>query len=208
MPRFPGMSGMHDMSGMSGMSTGPRGRRAAKQHAEGSAEMKRWLSRRAPAARRALAALAAVALLAIGGCASLGLGADPIEVNLVGLTPLPSTAFEHRLRVDLRLRNPNPRAYRLDGLRFRLDVNGHRLASGQSDIDVELPRLGEVVVPVVATTTLLDLVHQILVLSARSESEPQTFDYELRGRVFLAGSWGGIDFERRGSTADLETPSR
>lgn len=170
--------------------------------------MKRWLpgSRRRPLG--ALAAVGVAALLAIGGCASLGVGADPIEVNLVGLTPLPSTAFEHRLRVDLRLRNPNPRAYRIDGLRFRLDVNGRRLASGQTELDVELPRLGEVVVAVVATTTLLDLVHQILVLGARSEAEQQHFDYELSGRVFLAGTWGGLDFERRGSTADLETPGQ
>ena len=170
--------------------------------------MKRWLpgSRRRPLG--ALAAVGLAALLALGGCASLGVGADPIEVNLVGLTPLPSTAFEHRLRVDLRLRNPNPRAYRLDGLRFRLDVNGRRLASGQSELDVELPRLGEVVVPVVATTTLLDLVHQILVLGARSEGEQQTFDYDLSGRLFLPGTWGGLDFERSGSTADLATPSR
>jgi hypothetical protein len=170
--------------------------------------MKLWLSGSPGRALGALAAVGVAALLTVGGCASLGLGADPIDVNLVGLTPLPSTAFEHRLRVDLRLRNPNPRAYRIDGLRFRLDVNGRRLATGQTDLEVELPRLGEVVVPVIATTTLLDLVHQILVLGARSEGGQQSFDYELRGRVFLAGSWGGIDFERSGSTEDLETPSR
>ncbi len=170
--------------------------------------MKRWLPDLSRRGRGALAAVGAAALLAVGGCASLGVGAEPIEVNLVGLTPLPSTAFEHRLRVDLRLRNPNPRAYRIDGLRFRLDVNGRRLASGQSELDVELPRLGEVVVPVVTTTTLLDLVHQILVLGARSETEQQAFDYDLRGRVFLSGSWGGLDFERSGNTAELETPGR
>jgi LEA14-like dessication related protein len=162
--------------------------------------MKRWLS----GPSRALAL--AVALLAgpgATGCASLGVGAEPIEVNLVALTPLPSTAFEHRLRVDLRLRNPNPRAYRIDGVRFRLLVNGERLASGQAEVEAELPRLGEVVVPVTATTTLLDLVNQIVVLAARGEAQQQQLDYELTGRLFLAGSWGGIDFERRGSTLDL-----
>jgi hypothetical protein len=183
--------------------------------------MKRWLSMgrrrsRSPGTVRdafrvaasLVAALALAAGIGTGGCASLGLGAEPIEVNLVGLTPLPSTAFEHRLRVDLRLRNPNPRGYRIDGLRFRLDVNGLRLASGQSELEAELPRLGEVVVSVVATTTLLDLVHQILVLGARDEGAQQAFDFQLRGRVFLAGSWGGIDFERSGSTAELETRAR
>jgi LEA14-like dessication related protein len=168
--------------------------------------MKRWLRERGGRAARRLPglALAAAVALAGAGCASLGLGAEPIEVNLVGLTPLPSTAFEHRLRVDLRLRNPNPRAYRIDGLRFRLLVNGERLASGQAEVEAELPRLGEVVVPVTTTTTLLDLVNQIVHFGARSEAEQRQLDYELTGRIFLAGSWGGIDFERRGSTIELE----
>ena len=167
---------------------------------------KRRLARgRAP--RLVALVLAAAAALASGGCASLGVGAEPIEVHLVALTPLPSTAFEHRLRVDLRLRNPNPRAYRFDGLRFRLDVNGQRLASGMSEIQAELPRLGEVVVSAIATTTLLDLVHQILVLGARNDAEQTSFDYELTGRLFLAGAWGGIDFARSGSTLDLGEPA-
>jgi len=58
-------------------------------------------------------------------------------------------------------------------------------------------------VPVTATTTLLDLVNQIVVLGARSEAQQKELDYEIMGRIFLAGSWGGIDFERRGSTIDL-----
>lgn len=153
-----------------------------------------------------LALALAFALLAAPGCASLGVGAEPIEVNLVGITPLPSTAFEHRLRVDLRLRNPNPREYRIDGVRFRLLVNGQRLASGAADVEAVLPRLGDVVVPVTATTTLLDLVDQIVVLSGRSEAQQAELDYELTGRIFLAGSWGGVDFERSGSTLDLAKP--
>jgi hypothetical protein len=162
--------------------------------------MKRRLWR-APFPAAAVRMVTVATLLA--GCASLGIGGEPIEVNLVGLTPLPSTAFEHRLRVDLRLRNPNPRAYEIDGLRFQLDVNGQRLASGVADVEATLPRLGEVVIPVTTTTTLLDLVNQIAALGRMSETQQRTFDYELRGRVFLARSWGGVDFERRGSQQDL-----
>lgn len=166
--------------------------------------MKRRLSRRSTVFALAVVALA---LGAGSGCASVGVGAEPIEVNLAGLTPLPSTAFEHRLRVDLRLRNPNPREYRIDGVRFRLLVNGQRLATGQAEVEATLPRLGEVVVPVTATTTLLDLVNQVVVLAAREEAQQNELDYELTGRIFVAGSWGGIDFERRGSTLELQRPS-
>jgi hypothetical protein len=164
--------------------------------------MKRWLS---SARRRRVAGVSAGALLALlvaPGCASLGVGAEPIEVNLSGLTPLPSNAFEHRLRVVLRLRNPNPREYRIDGVRFQLDVNGQRLATGQEAVEATLPRLGEVVIPVTTTTTLLDVVNQIVSFGRRSEAQQRHFDYRLRGRLFLAGSWGGIDFDRSGSTAE------
>lgn len=154
-------------------------------------------------ARAAFALGVVIQTLAGAGCASLGVGAEPIEVNLAGVTPLPSTAFEHRLRVDLRLRNPNPRAYRIDGIRFRLLVNGERLATGQAEVEATLPRLGEVVVPVTATTTLLDLVNQIVALGARDEAQQTALDYELTGRIFLAGAWGGIDFERTGTTREL-----
>jgi LEA14-like dessication related protein len=136
----------------------------------------------------------------LSGCASLGVGGEPIEVQLVSLTPLPSTAFEHRLRVDLRLRNPNNHAYEIEGLRFVLDVNGSRLASGVSSETATLPRLGEVVVPVTTTTSLFDLVNQILAFG--QQQQPQ-FSYELNGKVFVKHSWGGLDFERQGSEIDL-----
>jgi LEA14-like dessication related protein len=147
-----------------------------------------------------MACLAAAGAALAPGCASVGAGREPIEVNLVQLAPLPSTAFEHRLRVDLRLRNPNNRDYEIDGLRFVLDVNGQRLASGVSSEPATLPRLGEVVVPVTTTTTLFALVNQLVRFG--TEQQPR-FEYRLRGKLFLAGLWGSIPFEREGSDADL-----
>jgi LEA14-like dessication related protein len=144
-------------------------------------------------------ALCALAAASLAGCASIGAG-EPVEVQLASLTPLPSNAFEHRLRVDLRLRNPNNRAYEIEGLRFLLDVNGERLASGVSNEPATLPRLGETVVSVVTTTSLLDVVNQIVVLSKQPQPK---FDYALRGKLFLAGLWGSIPFEHEGSERDV-----
>jgi LEA14-like dessication related protein len=150
--------------------------------------------------RRWLACGGAVLL---AGCASLGLGVEPIEVNVVDLTPLPSTAFEHRLLVQLRLRNPNDRGFEVDGLRFVLDVNGERLASGVTDQTTTLPRLGETVIAVPTTTTLLDVVNQVVAFTRMSDAQQPRFDYELRGRIFLAHAMGGVDFDRHGSAGDL-----
>lgn len=147
-----------------------------------------------------LTLLAGAAGALSAGCASLGVGREPIEVNLVQIAPLPSTAFEHRLRVDLRLRNPNNRDYAIDGLRFVLDINGQRLASGVSHEPATLPRLGEVVVPVTTTTTLFALVNQIVRFGTQ---EQPRFEYALRGKLFLAGLWGSLSFEHRGTDDDL-----
>jgi hypothetical protein len=149
--------------------------------------------------RRRSMPLVLLALALASGCASLGAGREPVEVSVVSLVPLPSTAFEHRLRIDLRLRNPNNRSYEIEGLRFVLDVNGRRLASGTSDRRATLPRLGDVVVPVVTTTTLFDLVNQIV---AFGREEQPRFEYALRGKLFLA-PWGSLAFERSGSDRDL-----
>ena len=137
------------------------------------------------------------------GCASLGLGGEPIEVNVVDLTPLPSTAFEHRLLVDLRLRNPNDRGFEVDGLRFVLDVNGERFASGVSDQRATLPRLGETVISVPTTTTLLEVVNQVVAFTRIGETQQPRFDYEVRGRIFLAHRLGSVDFTHKGSAGDL-----
>jgi LEA14-like dessication related protein len=155
---------------------------------------------RAEARAILVALLAASSAAFASGCASLGAGREPIEVNLVQLAPLPSTAFEHRLRVDLRLRNPNNRDYEIDGLRFVLDVNGQRLASGVTNEAATLPRLGEVVIPVTTTTTLFDLVNQIVRFG--TQQQPR-FEYRLRGKLFLAGLWGSLAFQHEGTDADL-----
>ena len=166
--------------------------------------MRRRSKRHDVRARAAIAVSLAAGALVASGCASM-LGREPIEVDVAGITPLASTAFEHRLRVDLRLRNPNDRAYEIDGLRFVLDVNGSRLASGVSNEPATLPRLGDVVVPVTTTTTTLDLVNQIVAFGR--QPQPQ-FDYALRGKLFLKGIWGSLSFEHRGSERDLLPAAR
>ena len=158
------------------------------------------VSRRAAPRLRTRAAIGLAALaLSLAGCASMA-PREPIEVHVARITPLASTAFEHRLRVDLRLRNPNNRAYEIEGLRFVLDVNGRRLASGMSSAAATLPRLGEVVVPVTTSTSLVDLVNQVV---AFGRLEQPRFEYALRGKLFLAGAWGSVAFEHSGSDRDL-----
>jgi Conserved secreted protein len=74
----------------------------------------------------------AMALL-IPGCASWFIKGEPPEVLVTNVTPLDATMFEQRLRVDLRVRNPNDFDYHLTGIDFTLNLNGKRLARGRGE---------------------------------------------------------------------------
>ena len=90
-------------------------------------------------------------VLAIG-CAGMRGTLEAPEVFLVGLEPLPGEALEQRFEVRLRVMNPNDRALSIDGVDFTLSVNGSRLTRGLTNEEVTIPRLGEAVVVVVATS--------------------------------------------------------
>ncbi len=140
-------------------------------------------------------ALFTVALsLFAAACAGYGQPIEPLEVFVIDIQPLDGGNFEQRFRIDLRILNPNDFDLEIDGLDFQLDVNGVRLTRGVSNQEIALPRLTEGVVTVMATTTLFDLLRQLV-----SASETEELSYEIRGRVFLANSLRRVEFERSGT---------
>jgi len=132
------------------------------------------------------------------GCASLFTSLAPPEVNVSNLVPLDSTLFEQRMRVDLRFRNPNDQPLEATGIDFQLDVNGQPLARGLGNESFTVPRLGETVVSVVATTTLLDVARQLLALG-----EQQDLDYVITGHLHLQSPvHRSVAFEHTGRPLD------
>jgi LEA14-like dessication related protein len=130
--------------------------------------------------RAAAGVFAAAGLWLLAACGTTA--AVPPQVRLVDLRLLESSAFEQRFEVDLRIGNPNDVDLPLDGLTFDLEVNGETFASGFSDQRVTIPRLSEEVVSVSASTTLLAMVRQMLLLAERGEVA-----YRLRGLAYLDG---------------------
>lgn len=137
---------------------------------------------------------AALIVLLGTGCATY----QPLDVAVVGLAPLPSTVFEQRLRVDLRVQNPNDRAFEGTGLTLRLTVNGQQLAQAVSAQPISVPRLGEARIQVEASTTLFDLARQILVLPERGS---ESMRYEIQGELHRAGMRPNLRFAKGGELA-------
>ena len=122
------------------------------------------------------------ALLALAACARLG-EAEPLRVQLADIRLLPGGLLEQRFQVELRLGNPNDFDLALDGLTFALELNDMPFARGLSNQAVTVPRLGEARLRVVASTTLIDLVQQVLILGQRSD-----LSYRIEGVVYLRGA--------------------
>ena len=120
----------------------------------------------------------------------------PPKINLSDLRILESNGFEQQVEVDLRLSNPNNFDIDLAGLTFVLNVNDSHFADGQSSDAFTLPRLGDAKVPVIATTTILDVVRQVLLLG-RSRS----IEFRIEGYAYVATGFGSrrVPFETEGS---------
>ncbi len=131
----------------------------------------------------------------MGGCAT----SNTVDVYLRQIKPLPSTLFEQRAEIELRIQNLTDVPVQATGLDLTLRLNDMRLARGVDGQAFTVPRLGETITTVTVSSSVFDTLRQIL--NAR---QADTFSYALKGRVITAG----VDkrFNRRGeiSRADLQ----
>jgi LEA14-like dessication related protein len=145
--------------------------------------------------RRLHALILSLLLLCLSACA-LFPNRDPVNINVVGLEPLPSQDLEVRFAIKLRVQNPNETAIDYNGIALDLDVNGHSLASGVSDQSGSIPRFSETIVSVPVSISAFSVLRQTLGLS-----QTQTFDnlpYVLRGKL-AGGPFGTMRFVDSGT---------
>ena len=149
--------------------------------------------------RRRLAGLAVamLGLTALGGCAGLRLGMQKPEVTVANIRLLDGNLLEQRFLLTLRVMNPNTSEIAIEGLTFKVDLNGQPFAKGVGNQPVVVPRLGEAMVEVTATTGLGGLLRQLKAFKGREK-----VDYRISGRL-VTGNFGGIDFDQ---TGEVELP--
>jgi len=137
-------------------------------------------------------------LFGLGGCALLQRH-DPLNINVVGIEPLPSQELEMRFAVKLRLQNPNDIAIDYNGVALELQVNGRPLASGVSDQAGSIPRFSETVLSVPVSISAFSVLRQTLGLSQTQRLD--NLPYVLKGKL-AGGLFGTARFVDRG-TLDL-----
>jgi LEA14-like dessication related protein len=136
-------------------------------------------------------------LLLLAGCASVLGGVEPPEVSLAGLAFEQPGLFEQRLRLEVRLRNPNDFQLDVERLLFDLEVNDRELGRGWTTAGFDVPAFGEAVVPVTIVVPMSDLIQGIIELGAI-----QRLDYRLSGEAKLRDrAFGIVPFEQAGNFA-------
>lgn len=143
--------------------------------------------------RHMLSRIGVLLVLAVSACAPIE-SAQPPQVRLADIRLLPGGLFEQKFELELVLTNPNNFDLPLDGMTFKLALNDAPFAEGVSNASVTVPRLGEARVPVVATTTILDIMQQVLALGGKGD-----LTYRLEGLAHLGGlSSRSVPYERSG----------
>ena len=122
--------------------------------------------------RRLASRVGLVAVLTLSGCASWFMKGEAPEVLVTNVTPLHASAFEQRLQVNLRIRNPNDVDLAVTGIDFRLDLNGNRLVRGLGNKELIVPRLSDSVTSVETSTSTIQVVRQLLSFSG---DQPLTY---------------------------------
>jgi LEA14-like dessication related protein len=145
------------------------------------------------------APLAAAMLAAVleAGCAwSAKLEAPTLSIVAVQLTS--GTLWEQRLKVRMRVHNPNDLALPVKSLEYTLEVEGQPFASGVSDASFVVPALGETEFDMSMTTNVAGTL--VRLLGRGSDSLGQSVAYHLTGKVLLAyGLLRSIPFEQSGT---------
>ena len=91
---------------------------------------------------RSAAFAAAIAAFLLAGCAGLPPGAQPPSVTIADFGLGSASLFEQQFNLKLRIQNPNPEEFKVDGMAFDLEINDQPFARGVGNQAVTVPRFG------------------------------------------------------------------
>jgi LEA14-like dessication related protein len=130
--------------------------------------------------------LLGVTLLAVGvlGCTSMG-SIEPLEVTLANLNVTEVTLFETTLIAKLRITNPNPEAFTIEGASFKLYLKDKKVGTGTSKESFTVDRLDSHVVDVI-----FHMNNASALLRLKDILEDDDVSYGIRGGLYTQGAFG------------------
>ena len=126
------------------------------------------------------------------GCAGLRLRAPSVTVAEIKV--LDMNLFEQKYAFKLRVMNPNAIDIPVTGMNFEIKLNNQPFAKGVSSKLLNLPRLSDTVVEVVAVSDLTGFIRQ---LNDLLKGKLDSISYSIKGRL-ISGSFPDLEFENSG----------
>lgn len=138
-----------------------------------------------------------LAALALAGCSAFAPKLESPRLSIVEVETLKSTLWEQRLRVHIRVENPNQRALPVAALSYSIEVAGQELAHGAANDSFIVPALGDTEF---ATDVSANVAGALLTLLSRGHDGNDAIDYRIVGKVALSdGLVRSIPFEHQGA---------
>ena len=137
--------------------------------------------------------IAASALL--GGCSLFVPKLETPQLSVVNVEMQKADLWEQRMKVRMRVVNPNDRPIPVKGLTVALEVAGQELAHGVSGASFNVPALGEAEFDMNMTANMAGTIISLL-----SHGSDSTVEYHLVGRISLSeGLLRSIPFDQHGT---------
>jgi LEA14-like dessication related protein len=121
-----------------------------------------------------------LALLILSGCAGLGRRLEMPRITLSNFSVQEIKVFESVFKIEMRVFNTNDVPLEIKGLNCNLELNGRRLATGVTNVKIDIPSFETAIVPMTLYSSVLDVV---TVLKGLVKTEK--LQYKLTGRLRL-----------------------
>lgn len=142
--------------------------------------------------------LATLIATVLSGCAALAPRLEVPHISIVGMEVVKGDLWEQRLKVRMRVQNPNDRTLPVRGLSYTLELQGQDVAQGVSAGSFVVPAFGEAEFDMNVTAHAATALLRLLMGGGKSLDTP--VEYRIVGKVSLSsGLLRTIPFEERGS---------
>jgi LEA14-like dessication related protein len=119
-------------------------------------------------------------LLILSGCAGLGRRLEMPRITLANFSVQEIKVFESVFKIEMRVFNTNDVPLEIKGINCNLELNGKRLATGVTNVKIDVPSYETAIVPMTLYSSVLDVVTVL-----RGLANTKKLQYKLTGRLRL-----------------------
>jgi LEA14-like dessication related protein len=135
--------------------------------------------------------------MVLGGCSIFAPKFEKPKLSVVNIEMQKADLWEQRMKVRMRVVNPNDRAIPVKGLTCVLEVAGQELAHGVSGASFNVPALGEAEFDMNMTANMAGAILKLFGRGANALGDQ--LEYRITGKLSLSeGVLRSIPFEDRG----------